>query len=109
MSTPRQINERSTAYLTASFFDADGQPAAPSSVTYSVYCMTSGQQLRAATSVTPAATVTIQLGATDTLIVGPANAFERRRVTVSAIYGADDELHQDIEVVVRNLNRVAVS
>lgn len=103
----QQVNERSTAVITASFFDADGEPAIPSSLVYSVWCMTTGEQLRAETSLTPVAVAEITLDATDTAIQDATNSFERRRVTVSATYGAGDELHQDIEIVVRNLHRVA--
>ena len=99
------VNERTTAYLTVSFKDKTGALVAPSTVTYSVYCMSNAQELRADTSLAPGATVEIVLGASDNAIVNAANGRERRRVTVKSTYGAGDELNDQFEYYVQNLER----
>lgn len=99
------VKERTTAYLTVAFKDKTGAGAAPSAVSYSVYDMTSGTELRAATAVSPAASVEIVLNAVDNVIVSASNARERRRVTVKATYGVDDELNDQFEYYVQNLER----
>lgn len=99
------VNERTTAYLTVSFKDKTGALVAPSTVTYSVYCMTNNQELRAATSLGAASTIEIVLGASDNAIVNQANGRERRRVTVKSTYGVADELNDQFEYYVQNLER----
>lgn len=99
------VKERTTAYLTVAFRDKAGAAAAPATVVYSVYDMTTGTEVRAETELTPAASIEIVLSAADNAIVGTGNARERRRVTVKATYAADDELHDQFEYYVQNLER----
>ena len=99
------VKERTTAYLTVTFRDKAGTAVAPAAATYSVYDMTTGTEIRAATAISPAPSVEITLGATDNAIQNPGNARERRRVTVRATFGADDELNDEFEYYVQNLER----
>jgi hypothetical protein len=99
------VNERTTSYLTVSFLDKAGVAVAPSTIVYSVYCMTNEQEIRSDTSIAAGASIEIVLGASDNAIVNPANGRERRRVTVKAGYGAGDELNDQFEYYVQNLER----
>lgn len=91
------VNERTTAYLTVTMRDKAGALAAPTGLTYRIDCLTTGTEILADTVLTPVDTVEIELTATQNRIVSAGNKAERRRVTVSATYGADDELHEDYE------------
>lgn len=102
----QRVNEGSTAYLTVDFLDKAGLPAVPSSVSYSIYCLTNRQEVRAATAVTPAAQVEITLTPADTAIIDAGNPVEVRRVTVSATYGGGEAVNDDYDVAVDNLLRV---
>lgn len=82
------INERTTRYLTATFFDKAKVLSQPSSVSYRVDCLTTGLSVRAWTVVTPGTSVEIVLDAGDNSLRVPSNARELRRVTVVATYGA---------------------
>lgn len=87
----QQVNSGSAAWLTAAFKDRLGALSLPTSVTYRVDCLTTSRVLRGATPVNPAATVDIQLFATDTTISHRTNAKEVHRVTVVAQYGSPED------------------
>lgn len=101
------VNERTTAYLTVTMRDKAGALAAPSGLSYRIDCLTTGTEILADTALTPADTVEIELTATQNRIITEGNKAERRRVTVSATYGADDELHEDYEYQVCDLAGVS--
>lgn len=102
-----QVKERSTAYLTVTFFDKTKQPETPASVSYSVHCMTTNTVVRGSTSLSAASAVEITLTPADTTIINPSNAFERKRVTVEATYGAADAVRDQFDFLVVNLSRVS--
>lgn len=99
-----QVNEKSTAYLTVSFKDKAGAPAAPASVTYRVDDATGNTAVRASTALGAAASIEITLTKEDNAIVNAANRFETRVVTVIAVYGASDELRDEYRYQIRNLD-----
>ncbi|MCC7413320.1 MAG: hypothetical protein IT495_17020 [Gammaproteobacteria bacterium] len=101
------VPERTTAYLSVTFVDKTGAAAAPASVEYSVYDMTTGTELRAPTAIAPGATIELVLDADDNAIQNAANVRERRRVTVTGLYGAADEVHGEFEYYIANLARVS--
>jgi len=77
----------STSYLTVNFFDEDGNPAAPSTLSYKVDNLDTGDAIRASTSLTPATSVEITLTASlDNVAPVSPNAYDTRRVTVTAVY-----------------------
>jgi hypothetical protein len=88
------VSEKSTAYVTVTFLDKDGVAAQPSSATYGIHDVDSDTAIRAAgTSLSPSnGAVEITLNKTDNTMVDSTKAKESRRVTVIAVYGADDEL-----------------
>ncbi len=88
-----KVDEKTTAYLTITPMDKDGTPVAPTSISYKIFDAESGAEVRAATVISPATVMEIKLDKNDNTLVDPTNAEETRRVTVSAVYGADDELH----------------
>lgn len=99
------VNERSTAYLDVEFTDRDGQLAAPQAVTYRIDDVITGDEVRGNTDIDePAAQITITLSASETRIIS-GRSEERRRVTVRAVYGEDDELHGEFVIYVRNLDK----
>lgn len=100
------VNEQSTAYLTCTFNDKNGQPAAPTSVSYRIDDVGTGNQVRGDTAIAAAPSVEIELNALDNAIItaGKANT---RKVTVTATYGANDLLRSDFIYSIRNLAEVA--
>jgi hypothetical protein len=103
----KHVNEGTTSYLTISCKDKDGVLAAPSAVSYSVYCLTTKQEVRAVTVLAPAAQIEITLTPADTAILATGNKSERKRVTVVASYGAGDGVNDDYDFTVDNLSGVA--
>jgi hypothetical protein len=102
----QEVRERSTKYLTVEFLDKTGAPAVPSAVSYRVDCLTTGQQVRADTPLTPAASVEITLTPADNAILG-GNVLETRRVTVVAQYGgAGDQAVDEYDYLVRNVRGI---
>lgn len=97
------INEGSTGYLSVAFYDKANLPALPSSISYTVRCLTTGTVLRAPTSLTPATSIEILLSPSDNAIQQAGNPYETRLVTVSASYGASDAINDDYTYQVRNL------
>ena len=103
MTVVATVPEKTTAYLTVSFFDKAGAPAVPSSVTYRIDCVTTNAQILADTPLTPAASIEITLTPAQNAILNQANAKESKRVTVKASYGASDGLNDEYVYVVKNL------
>ena len=100
------VNEKSTAYLTVSFYDKDGVLAAPTAVTYSVWDLTNGQEVRASTVIAAASSIEITLTTEDTAIINDENPFERRLVIVEATYGVNDAARSQYEFQIYNLKKV---
>lgn len=98
-----QLNERSTGYLTVTFLDKDGLPAAPASLSYRIDDLMSGTEIRGETTIGSGASVEIVLSPSDNLIVNAARPEENRIVTISASYGVDDEINDEYEYQVLNL------
>lgn len=100
------VTERSTAYLTVSFYDKAGALAAPASLTYRIDDVESNVQVRGDTTLTPANSVEITLTPTDNAILNLVGGNEQRRVTVTAVYGASDQLTDEYIYWVQNLRKV---
>lgn len=100
------INEGSTGYLTVSFKDKAGVAAAPSTLTYSLHCLTTGIVLRNNVSLTPGTSVEITLSTVDNAIQTASNRRETKRVTIKAGYGASDAVNAQYDYEVANLSQV---
>jgi hypothetical protein len=98
------INEQSTAYLSVSFYDKSGVLAIPTSASYRIDCITNGVEVKDDTALTPGTTIEITLSSYDNEIIDGDNATEKRRVTVSAVYGDGDECHNHYDYLVKNLS-----
>ena len=99
------VNEGSTAYLAVTFRDRDGNAAAPSSVSYRIDCLTTGQEVRGDTVVSPGSSIEITLAPSDTAILD-GNSYERRRVTVQAAYSGGEAINAQYDYQVKNLTGV---
>lgn len=100
------VNEGTTAYLTVSFKDKAGAAAAPSTLTYSLHCLTTGAVLRNNVSLTAGTSVEITLSATDNAMQSQSNRRETKRVTVKASYGAGEAVNSQYDYQVANLSQV---
>lgn len=100
------VKEGSTAYLTATFKDKAGTLAAPTSLSYRIDCMATGQVVRADTSLTPATSVEIVLTPAEMAILAAGNTHETKRVTVKAGYGASDAVNDEYSLIVKALDGV---
>ena len=87
-----QVNEGTTAYLSATFADKTGVAETPTTVVYRIDDVRSGTEIRGATAVSAASTVEITLSPADNRILSAAQNYEARRVTVVAAYGAADQV-----------------
>jgi len=101
-----EINEKSTAYVTAAFADKAGVAAVPTGVTYRVDCQSTGVELVADTAASAAASVEITIPPTANAIQEPTNDFEVKVVTVTATYGASDQITAAYRYRVRNLSKI---
>lgn len=99
-----EVNERSAAQLTVSFYDFSGALAQPTTSTYSVIDVNTGTVLRADTGTGASGGVaTIVLTSTDTQIVTDTLSKEEHCVVVKANYGAGDEANGQFRFKVINL------
>lgn len=101
-----EVNDKSTAYVTVSFTDKDGAAASPSAVSYRVDCATTLAALVPDTSATPGASVEITVPASANAMQDPTNDFETKLVTVTATYGAGEQITGAFRYRVRNLNKI---
>ena len=105
---PVTINERTTAWLTLAFFDELGNAVAPSSATYSINCLTSGNNVLPSTVLGALATVmTIAITSAQNAMQNPANLQEFRRLTIAVTYGDGAETTAEYDYVVKNLNFIS--
>ena len=102
----QQVNERSTAYLTVTPKDKTGTAQAPTALTYRVDDVLTGTEILPDTSVAPGATVEITLTPEQNRILSGAHAVERRRVTVTAAFGAADQVCSEYVYEVVNLAKI---
>lgn len=103
------VNEGTTAYLTVSFKDQAGNPLAPSSATWQVHDMRSGQVMQAETPIAGlGAEVTVTIPPAVNAIVKSANPKEVRRVTIQAVYGSGQAINDQFDYTVINLSFVGV-
>ena len=100
------VKEGSTAYVTVTFKDKAGVSAAPSTLNYSLHCLTTGAVLRNAVTLTPGASVEIVLTPVDNAMQIAANLRETRRITIKAGYGASDAVNDQYDYEVANLSQV---
>jgi len=104
MASVGTVNEASTAYLTVSFYDKDGELADPSSISYRIDCLTNGQEVKDDTAVVPAAaTVEITISSTDTAIINAANEVEEKEVSIIGSGGGIVQVQEKCQFTVRNL------
>lgn len=102
----QRINEKSTSYLNVSFRDKEGALAVPTSISYRIDCVTTGTAVLAPTALAAASEVEITITPTQNAIVTSSNATEQKRVTVTAVYGASDQVTSQFDYLVKNLSGV---
>jgi hypothetical protein len=100
------INEGSTGYLAVEFLDKAGAASVPSSISYRIDDVISMDEILDDTTVTAAAEIEITLGPSVNVIVDQKNRRERRLVTITATYGADDALVKEYEYDVKNIKMI---
>lgn len=99
-----RVKERSTAYLTVTFRDKAGAAQAPTSATYRIDDAGSGAEVLGNTAIgAVAASVELTLPPSVNALLTAANPSEFRRVTVVALYGADDAVRDEYVYEVINL------
>jgi len=100
------VNEKSTSYLTVTPKDKDGVAATPTTLKYQIDCTTTGAVMKAETSLTPGASVEITITPTENAINDQRNSSEERKITVTAGYGASDQVIEVFDYTVKNLYAV---
>jgi hypothetical protein len=103
------VNESSACTVRARFFNETGDLVTPSSARYLIRDISNGRIVRDWTSVAPAATVDIQVTASDNDIyehARPNRRFEKRVVTVQADPGDPTQRTDEIEYWVRDLRGI---
>lgn len=101
------IKEKSTAYLTVTFKDKDGNAEAPTAATYRIDDVDSGAPIRTDTPLNPATSVEINLEPSDNTLLDSTKPEEERRVTVKATYGATDGVNDEYIYQLKNLEKVS--
>ena len=78
-------------------------PESPANISYRIDCLSNKTEIVPDTAVTPAAEVEITLKPAINIIVDQNKTVERRLVTVTATYGADDALVREYEYNIKNM------
>lgn len=104
----QQVNERSTAYLTVTTRDKTGAAQSPSTLEYRIDDVFSGASILGNTAVNaPGSPVELTLQPAHNRILDAGRAVERRRVTITATYGLEDQVCAEYVYEVVNLGGVA--
>jgi len=98
-----RINEDSVGYLTAKFYDKDDNLVVPTSISYNIYCLTTGTEIKDATAISPANTVEITLSSIDNAIIVQTNRLEMKLVTITATFGVQDLSVEEYRYFVKNM------
>ena len=99
-----KVNEGSTAYLTISFKDKDGNALIPSSATWQVHDMRSGPVMQEEAQILGLSSETvITIPPAVNAIVRSGNPKEVRRVTIKAAYGTGQAINAEYDYTVINL------
>jgi hypothetical protein len=96
-------NEEDSFNLYAKSYDEDDEPSTPTTARYKIECLTSGRNIRAWTTLTPAQSMLIAVEPDDNAIVYNANRLERRQLTVQTDFDTVTQKVKTIEWDVRNL------
>lgn len=100
-------NEKQSTKVTVVLTDFDGNPAAPTSMTWRVDDLETGDEIKGDTAIaTPTDTEELLLGVAEMSMNNPARAIEGRVVSIKAVYGPNDELLKSWVVEVVNLREI---
>ena len=81
------VNDGSTAFLTITFKDKNGDPIVPDSAEYRIDDVDSGNSVKGVTAFSPTlSTHELEITKDENEMVNDDRAFERRRVTVRWLY-----------------------
>jgi hypothetical protein len=102
----RNYNEGQSFTATFKFFDASNFPSSPITARYRIDCLSSGQEVRGWTELTPAQSIDIAVTPSDNAIKDSRNSVERKQIVVQSNYGTESQSVQDSEWEVKNLQGV---
>lgn len=97
------VNEKSAIVINAAVRGDDGSATVPTTLKYRVDCLTTEQAIKAWTTLTPAAEVSISVTGAENAIRNDANAYEDKQVVVISDEGLGTEQRQDFRYRVKNL------
>lgn len=106
MTALTEVYEGTTTYLTVAFFDGDGNSAVPTTVTWACHDVLSGEEIQAATSVTPAPSIEVTIPPSVNTMIDQNRLQEKHRITIVATYGEDDQTTSRYDFLVTNLQQV---
>lgn len=98
-----QVNEKSTCWITIAFKDKDGNAATPSAIHYRIDDAQTGTNIIPETQVGGVASLELEVAASKNAIINDRRSLERHRLTVRAVFGADDEHNAQYEFDIVNL------
>ena len=102
----RSVNESGTLYITAKFYDVNDTLFTPAAADYRIDCLTSGEEIRAWTTLTPATSVTIAVTGDDTKIVNQARGREIRQLVIRYTDGSGNSTTNQTQFRVDNLRGI---
>ncbi|MEM2124993.1 MAG: hypothetical protein QXQ53_01185 [Candidatus Methanosuratincola sp.] len=100
MAILETVDDASTAYLEVSFYDEDGSPVTPTSITYRIDTDT-GTQIRSNTSISPAPTVTITLTRDDNKCLTTSD--QVNIVTIQAVWSTNNQIISEYRYIVKHI------
>jgi hypothetical protein len=101
------VNEKSTYVVSVCLKDTAGQVVVPTSVVYRIDDVSTGNPVKADTTITPVTHIfDITVAATENAIVTTAKSLEKKRMTVTATYNTTEKATAEFEWYVRNLTKI---
>jgi hypothetical protein len=99
-----RIKEGTYYEVEASCFDSEGEAALPTTIEYSLYCLTNGREIGTQLRSVPiGTTVSIFATADENAIINNRNEYERKQMTVVADRGLPTQTTETIEWMVKNI------
>lgn len=97
-----EFPERSSFVSTVYFRDGN-TATTPSAVKYRIDCLTTGENLKAWTSLTPGASINITVTASENAIQAQSNNKEKKQITVAAEPDTDGETRDYVTWKTKNI------
>ena len=102
IQVPKPLVDERSSFNATSYYRSSGTASAPTTAAYRIDCVKTGTVIKAWTTLTPAASISIPVTSNENRIIDRCNDNEKRQITVAADKDTTTETRDRIEYIVEN-------